>query len=475
MAITTTISDKAGERSVAMNSAQKLLVVLSAANTINETQTTYRGQKVYGVSWAKTDTPLTRINASVGMVANAGEGASTPTNDFDAAELFGDLEEYTDTLGNVFVKIPAHYIRKTDTASKKTWQVSKAKMPNSYKPWCFYDFTNNVWLDYVYVGKFVASESGGKLESKSGTFPLINKNIVDFRNYALANNTGGLSGYQQMDIHVYDMLQVLFTIEFATLNSQAIMAGWTSGQFNAAHALTADTVAANTIVVANTTGAAFAVGQPIGLGTAAGSTSVFYGRNITLIQADTPGAGSTTITVDGAVFSAVIGNVIWNCGWKNGFSSGIAASSGSLANNTNGKNPFHYRRIENVWGNIWQFVDGININARQVWVCKNAAQFASNLFASPYEQLGYVNKNADGYVKYMGYDAVLPFAEFPVDVSANFYKDYYYQNTGQYIAVVGGGWDYGGFAGLWLWALNNSSANAGAHVGGRLCAKEVSA
>lgn len=449
---------------------RKLLLLLGGSDSINETQTTYKGSKVYGVSWDKTDTPLTRINASVGMVAAAGVDAGAVTNDFDTAEIFSEFTTVTDADSNEFVRIPKFYIRKTDITGKKTWQICKKKMPGSYLSWHFWDFVNGKELDYIDVGKYPAGTTltgGTKLSSLPNEYPLTNKNIVEFRGYAEANG----AGYQQLDIHVYDMLQVLFTIEFATLDSQSKMAGWTSGQYNAAHALTADTSAANTIVVSNATGAAFSVGQPISLGTAAGNTSVFYGRNITQIDVDTPGAGNTTITVDGAAFNAVTGNVIWNCGWKSGFSSGIAASSGSLAHNTDGKNPFHYRGIENLYGNVYQFVDGYNINDNQGWFCKDADDYASNVFAAPYEKIGYINKNANGYVKYMGFDPVNTMVEMPVDVSSNLYKDYYSQSSGQRIAIVGGRWSNSESAGLWYWFLTYFSAEASVNIGGRLVKK----
>lgn len=449
-------------------------MVMGGVDKVDFTQTEYKGEAVYGVTWDKTNTALTRTNASVGMVAAAGVDAGTVTNDFDTADIYSEFTEVTDADSNVFIRIPKFYIRKTDIAGFKSWQISKAKLPGSYIPWCFYNFTTGQYNDYIYVGKYTAGTTltgGTKLSSLPNEYPLVNKNIVVFRTYAEANNTGGLNGYQQLDIHVYDMLQVLFTIEFATLDSQSKMYGWANGQYNAAHQLTADTVAANTIVVSNTTGAAFAVGQPVGLGISVANTSVFYGRNITNIQADTPAPGSTTITVDGAAFNAVTGNVIWNCGWKSGFSSGIAASSGSLANNTNGKNPFHYRGIENLYGNVLQFVDGLNINDFRAWYCKNAAQYASNVFASPYEQIGYLNVNSNNYVKYMGYDPINPQVELPTDVSANYYKDYYYQVSGQRIAFVGGGWVSGESAGLWFWLLDSSSARTSVSTGGRLCKK----
>ena len=452
----------------------RMNTLLVPGEEIDLVMTTYKGAAIYGVSWTKADVALTRTNGAVGFEANAGVDAGAVVNDFDTAEIFSEFTEETDANGNVFIRIPKFYIRKTDSPTLKTWQICKQRMPGSYVPWCFINFTTGAELDYVDVGKYPAGTTltgGTKLSSLAGEYPLVSKNIVEFRGYAQANNTGGLIGYQQLDVHVMDMLQVLFTIEFATLDSQAIMAGWTSGQYNNSHALTVDTVAANTIVVANTTGAAFAIGQPVSLGTSRGSISVFYGRNITNIQVDTPAAGSTTITVDGAAFSAVAGNVIWNCGWKSGFSSGISASSGSLAHNTNGKNPMVYRGIENIYGNVYHFIDGLNVNANQAWYCKDADDFASNLFAAPYEKIGYVNKDANGFVKYMGFDPANPMIELPVDVSANYYKDYYYQDSSQYIAVLGGHWYGGSDDGIWFFGLSLPSTITLASFGGRLCRK----
>lgn len=451
----------------------RMNTLLVPGKDIDLVMPTYKGAAIYGVSWDKSATvTLTRTNGAVGFEANAGVDAGVVVNDFDTAEIYSEFTEVTDANGNVFVRIPKFYIRKTDSPTLKTWQICKQRMPGSYVPWCFINFTTGAELDYVDVGKYPAGTTligGTKLSSLPNEYPLVNKNIVEFRTYAEANG----AGYHQLDIHVMDMLQVLFTVEFATLDSQSVMAGWTNGNYNAAHTLTADTVAVNTIVVSNVTGAAFAIGQPVSLGTAAGSTSVFYGRNITNIQVDTPAAGSTTITVDGAAFSAVIGNVLWNCGWKSGFSSGIVASSGSLVSNSTGKQPFVYRGIENLYGNVWQFVDGLNINARQAWYCKDHTNYESNVFASPFVQLGYVNGSTNGYVKYTRYDQVNPMVELPVDVSANYYGDYYYQSTAQYIALVGGLWANGGDAGLWAWNLYTSSASTYVAIGGRLLKKAL--
>ena len=441
-------------------------------------------EAIYGARWDKGTSPtLTRTDDAAGLTAEAGVDAGVVTNDFDSEDIFGEIADET-VGGNVFVRIPKLYITKVDGANYKSWQVSKNRMPGSYLPWCFWDFTNEIELDHVDIGKYKATSDGGgtpKLESKPDLYPLCNQNIVTFRTYAEANNTGGLLGYQQLDIHAIDVLQTLMTIEFATLNMQTIMYGFGNGYYGAAHvALVADT-GVNAIVVTNAQGATYRSGQTISIHLAAQSATPYnlpntYGRTITAITADTPAAGQTTIEFDGAAINVALNDFVMNTGWKNGFSSAIAASSGSLVSNSDGKYPCVYRGIESPYGDLWQFVDGVNINDRQAWVCADADDYASNVFAAPYEQLSYVNHNANNYVQTMGWDANYPFAAFPTAVhasSSQYYCDYHSQNTGARIARFGGFWTYGALCGPWFWGLNDSSAGASVFIGGRLMRKAV--
>jgi hypothetical protein len=313
-----------------------------------------------------------------------------------------------------------------------------------------------------------------RLESKPDKFPLFSKNIVQFRNYAKANNTDVLKGYQQLDIHTVDLLQTLFIIEQATINSQSIVAGYTSGQYSASHVATVAETDVNRIIIANAYAALYSVGQTIGIGTSLGGNQIAYNRVITSI--DTYDASNMAITFDGAVVDIAVGNIVYNMGYKNGFSSGIAASVGSLNSNSDGKYPFVWHGIESLYGDMWQFVDGININEDQAWVCPNADSYASNVFASPYEQVGYVNASANGYVKATGHDVSHPYCEIAVDTtgsSSTYYSDYYYHGAGQRIALFGGSWYYGSSAGLFCWDLSDSSSNAHLSIGGRLLKKAL--
>jgi hypothetical protein len=429
---------------------------------------------IYGASWDKGATvnaPLTRTDSAVGLVANAGVDAGVVVNDFDSAEIYRDITEVTDALGNVFVRIPKFYIEKTDGVGYKTWRISRMPFGTAYLPKCFVSSAGAA-LPYIDVGKYPASLDGGgtNLCSVASVYPLINKNIAEFRGYAQANG----AGYQQLDIHVTDVLQTLFYVEFATLHTQSIMAGYATGQYAATHLATVTEVGANRIVVANAHAALYEVGQAISIGTTQGGNQIFYGRNIT--GKAVYDAANTAIEFDGAPADITIGNMLYNTGWENGFSSGIAASSGSIVSNSTGKYPCIYRGIENPWGNVWQFVDGVNINDLQAWVCADAASYASNLFAAPYSQLSYINHNASGYTTAMGYDAALPYAALPTAVGGagnTYYSDYHYQNVGQRIARLGGDWSSGSYAGLSCWFLNYASSSTLVTIGGRLLRKAL--
>ena len=433
--------------------------------------------EIFGVKWDKGSVPtLTRTDDAANLTANAGVGFSSVMNDFDSKPIYGEIEQVEDSLGNVFMKVPKFYCRDTDGTSHKQMQVSKRRYSGFYLPYLFWDFANNKELDYALIGKHKASlGTGNKLESKPNQYPLVNKNIVEFRTYANNNNVDGLTGYQQNDIHWIDLLRKLAFIEFATLDIQSVMQGYTEGQYTTTHLATVTEAGVNRIIVANAHADLYRVGQAISVGTSQGDNQIFYGRTITSI--DVYNESNKAITFDGEPVTITTGNVLYNTGYKTGFSSQLLASSGSIVAN-DGKYPCVYRGIESPFGDVWEFIDGLNINDRQAWVCKNAANYASNQFASPYEQLGYVNYNASGYIQSMGFDPNFPFAQLPTAITGSttptqYYGDYYYQNAGQRIALFGGSWSFGAIAGLSLWSLCASSSNSNMTLGGRLMKKPL--
>ena len=83
----------------------------------------------------------------------------------------------------------------------------------------------------------------------------------------------------------------------------------------------------------------------------------------------------------------------------NGLSDNFGNYSGSVASPDG--NPFvTYRGIENPWGNSWQFLDGVNVNNRQMYVSTNEVTFADDVDTGDYSALGVAMPSAsDSFIK----------------------------------------------------------------------------
>ncbi|MEG0138254.1 MAG: hypothetical protein RR708_04645, partial [Bacilli bacterium] len=223
------------------------------------------------------------------------------------------------------------------------------------------------------------------------------KDINTFRNYAKANNINDVTGYQLLDIHAVDAIQVLFYIEFATLNSQNIMQGYTNN--NEKYII-------------------------------------------------------------------------------NGTTDAVIASSGSISDLKNGNNAMKYRGIENIYGNIYQFIDGVNINNvdetnANFYVNRDATTYASDIIDGKYIKVGYNKLNTNGYVTQMGYDPGNPFIQMPqkIDTKVNTkYGDNYWVDSvaGKKVVTFGGDWILGNNDGLSHYDIHFTSITTYSNIGSRL-------
>lgn len=131
-----------------------------------------------------------------------------------------------------------------------------------------------------------------------------------------------------------------------------------------------------------------------------------------------------------------------------------------------------------VWGNIWKFVYGINFYCTvdkpfEGYVCTDL-NFAESKNSGNYENIGFTLPSADGYISAIGYSTKYDWLFLPSEVTGNSslpVGDYYYQNNtwnGYRIALLGGGWSYGGYAGGFCWYLGNGVGARIRSFGGRL-------
>ena len=115
---------------------------------------------IFGTYWDKSSNPvMQRTDASVGLNAAIGIDGEYVVNDFDKMPIFGEIHDVMDEYDNYFVRIPKFYIKKVDGPDFKLVQVSKTRYPGFYLPFVFWDFDNNVELDYFDFGKYKGSEA----------------------------------------------------------------------------------------------------------------------------------------------------------------------------------------------------------------------------------------------------------------------------------------------------------------------------
>lgn len=87
------------------------------------------------------------------------------------------------------------------------------------------------------------------------------------------------------------------------------------------------------------------------------------------------------------------------------------------ADGNDGATSIQYRHIENLYGDHYEFVDGINLNGSAVYVCTNPNQYADNT-ANSYTNIG-TRATSEGYIKTLGYSKNAPWAFYPSAVGGS--------------------------------------------------------
>lgn len=144
-----------------------------------------------------------------------------------------------------------------------------------------------------------------------------------------------------------------------------------------------------------------------------------------------------------------------------------------------GKTSVCWRGKENFWGNIWKFVYGINIwgngkmGGGQPYICSDFS-FAESKNSGNYEPAGFTVTNVNGYISAMGYSTACDWLFIASECLGNSslpVGDYTYITinlNGYRIALLGGYWHRGGYAGGFYWYLSSGVGYRYRDVGGRL-------
>lgn len=144
--------------------------------------------------------------------------------------------------------------------------------------------------------------------------------------------------------------------------------------------------------------------------------------------------------------------------------------------NSGDNSAVQYRGIENPWGNVSEFIDGINIQSKTAYICTEPESYADDT-TDNYTSSGITLPNS-GFIKGLGLSSGFPWAFIPNDNGGSettYIPDYVYSNSGWRVLRVGGGRTYGEKAGLFFSSADYSSSDSSAICGTRLQFREVKA
>lgn len=477
--------DNASNVQITLDSSQ-IYVTEDELETALANAKLYSG-KNYGIKRLITDNTIaswTRIGDAEGLKANATKNGSEVANDFDNCYPWSDIRRcnvdpvtgqvlayYGETgykadgsNGEVMVKIPEFWWKRERVPDE---------FGNVYEYIYIADYARAGYKksEEFFVGAYLLSTTDEEgtivAHSKSGVIPRYSTTLANFRSYA--KNTG--DGFCLLDYH-YFLLQMLYLVEYANFNSQSMLGnGLVAYSGNGGKALIAEN-STNRIIIASVNSGLW-VGKTVCIGaTDAWNSSVAADREITSIEDYNDGQiTGKVIHFDGDPVDIALGNVIWGSAQKTGENDVLGNKSGCLNNNQ--YHPVSYRGIEDIFGHLFQHVDGINIKDFQAYICKNPSEYANDKFDAPYEKLGYINsETVDSFSKKLGLDEKHPEIALPIEVGASSSTgttDYYWGATGNKIAYVGGSFNnHGAGAGFFYWVCNNASSRSYWNFGARL-------
>lgn len=194
--------------------------------------------------------------------------------------------------------------------------------------------------------------------------------------------------------------------------------------------------------------------------------------------------GSKTHLYDFATYCAIIWLYIiefadWDCqskigqGYTNGNTT-VIRSGGTdnmtyhtgRASGTDGKTAVQYRWIENLWGNVYQFIDGFNANGTTAYYCVDPSKYADDT-ATGYTNIGTLP--ASGWIKDLTVtDNGLLIPKTSGGSETTYVPDYVSSSSGWRVLCVGGSWSSGASAGLLYFYADYTSSYSNTDISARL-------
>lgn len=231
-----------GETTTAKTSYVVPAGVLQAGQTQYVLRVRHKGATLGWSEWSADVTIKTKQQFAtvIGLVQVAtGGGAGTYARideNFNAkttdAAFFNNHPTYAGIVqqtidGQSMIKIPKFYFKAGTVpsgtyAGKAYWMISDQPV-SGFSVHPAFIGAGGAELNQIWVGKYQASTSGGKLQSVPGVQPRVSMDFPTARAEAYARNTGGVSGFRLWSYYDLAAIQMLASIEMGGLDMQALI------------------------------------------------------------------------------------------------------------------------------------------------------------------------------------------------------------------------------------------------------------
>lgn len=344
--------------------------------------------------------------------------------------------------GNVMVEIPKFYTKREVKDGYEYIWISGEEHDGYILDPVFQSATHEDGLDKIYVGAYLSCMKSGKAVSYADQYPTINKSTESI----LSTATSAGNGYSEISYLAYSALQKLFIIETGTIDSSAIFSGDSNNLYYypttrySSTAIVSKGLSNSIVIKYNSNTASLCVGDSIAVLDGNWNnylSDVSQQREIKKIDTDKENK-KITVTFDGKPLSIVANRTtLTNIPRKTGKTNNIKYCTGT-ENNSDGKNSFKYRGIENIYSSSLVLLDGAYVKGSTFYYTLKKENIKTNinlpdqtneLFASGSSLNLSVAKN-------MSYDSSNPTIMFPSVLgdgatSLTYYGDYFYYNPNE--------------------------------------------